>query len=137
MRPGKFGTRSRGQLDSCHPLLQQLFEEVVKVWDCSILCGHRNEADQEEAYATGRSALHWPNSKHNQHPSLAVDAAPWYAEESPHIPWEDAERFRAFGGFVLGVAYKLDIPIRWGGDWDGDRTFTDQRLIDMPHFELR
>ncbi|MFQ5990813.1 MAG: hypothetical protein ACE5NA_00110 [Nitrospiraceae bacterium] len=46
------------------------------------------------------------------------------------------DRWRAFGGFVLGVAEMMDIPIRWGGDWDGDRTFRDQNFNDLSHFEL-
>jgi peptidoglycan L-alanyl-D-glutamate endopeptidase CwlK len=112
--------------------LQNLFNEVVKHWDCTILEGHRSIADQQEAFRRGASKIDGVNQigKHNHQPSLAADVAPY------PVDWKDLERFRAFGGFVLGVASQLGIGIRWGGDWDGDREFRDQSFIDLPHFEL-
>jgi peptidoglycan L-alanyl-D-glutamate endopeptidase CwlK len=46
------------------------------------------------------------------------------------------QRWFKFGGFVLGMAQKMDIPLIWGGDWDGDHQMSDQRFDDLPHFEL-
>ncbi len=128
-----YSARSKARLETCDPKLQALFEEVVRHWDCTILEGRRDQATQDEYFRTGRSKVQWPNSKHNAiFPALsrAVDCAPY------PIDWNDSERFRAFGGFVLGVAAVMGIKIRWGGDWDGDRDFKDQRFIDQPHFEL-
>ena len=127
----KFSNRSLERLATCHPDLQRLFREVIRHVDCSILVGHRDRAAQEAAVEAGHSQLGWPRSLHNREPSLAVDVAPW------PIDWADLERFRAFGGFVLGVASQMGIPLRWGGDWDGDWSFRDQQLIDLPHFELQ
>lgn len=126
----KFSRSSRAALNSSHPKLQQVFEEVIKHWDCTILEGRRDKETQNEYYRTGKSKLQYPNSKHNASPSRAIDAAPY------PIDWQDIERFRAFGGFVLGVAAALGIKLRWGGDWDGDRSFKDQNFNDLPHFEL-
>jgi len=67
---------------------------------------------------------------HNRYPSRAIDLAPW------PLDWSDIRRFYYFGGFVVGVANKLDIPIRWGGDWDGDFEVKDQNFNDLVHFEL-
>ena len=40
-------------------------------------------------------------------------------------------------GVVLAIAALRGIPVRWGGDWDRDgELLSDQKLIDMPHFEL-
>ena len=127
----EFSQRSIDRLHTCDPRLVHLFEVVVSHFDCTVLEGHRDQATQEEMLRTGRSKLGWPDSLHNRTPSMAVDVAPY------PIDWNDTERFRAFGGFVLGVASQLGYTIRWGGDWDRDWTFTDQSFIDMPHYELR
>ena len=63
-------------------------------------------------------------------PSMAVDVAPC------PIDWEDTKRFYHFGGYVKAWAHALDIKIIWGGDWDSDNDFRDQRFHDLVHFEL-
>lgn len=125
-----FSDRSKRELMTCHRDLQRVFSEVIKHWDCSILEGHRSEEDQAEMLRTGRSTVAWPTSKHNTTPSAAVDVAPY------PVDWEDAESFRAFGGFVLGVATMMGVTLRWGGDWSMDWDFHDQKFVDLPHFEL-
>ena len=127
----KFGRTSKKRLKTCDERLQSLFNEVVKVFDCSILVGHRGEEDQNKAYKEGNSQVKWPKGKHNKKPSSAVDVAPY------PIDWEDRERFSYFAGFVKGVAYRLNIPLRWGGDWDGDTELSDNNFDDLVHFELR
>ena len=127
----KFGKTSKKRLKTCDERLQSLFNEVVKVFDCSILVGHRGEEDQNKAYKEGNSQVKWPKGKHNKKPSSAVDVAPY------PIDWEDRERFSYFAGFVKGVAWRLNIPIRWGGDWDGDTELSDNNFDDLVHFELK
>ena len=127
----KFGKTSKKRLETCDERLQSLFNEVVKVFDCSILVGHRGEEDQNKAYKEGNSQVKWPKGKHNKKPSSAVDVAPY------PIDWEDRERFSYFAGFVKGVAWRLNIPIRWGGDWDGDTELSDNNFDDLVHFELK
>lgn len=126
----EFGERSKKALDSAHPKLRQLFDEVVKTYDCAVLCGFRNEADQEDAFVKGFSKVQFPDSKHNSYPSLAVDVVPW------PLDWKDGRRFYHFGGYVLATAGRLGIKIRWGGDWNGNLDFKDQNFHDLPHFEL-
>jgi hypothetical protein len=46
------------------------------------------------------------------------------------------QRWFKFGGYVLGIARQMKIPLIWGGDWDGDNCMSDQRFDDLPHFEL-
>lgn len=127
----KFSRRSKENLATCDQQLQYLFSVVIETWDCSILCGYRNEEDQALAYAKGHSSLLYPDSKHNKTPSLAVDVAPW------PIVWDDHVRFGYFAGYVKRVAWEMSIPIRWGGDWDSDTNTIDHTLRDYPHFELR
>jgi peptidoglycan L-alanyl-D-glutamate endopeptidase CwlK len=126
----KFGQRSLENLSQAHPKLQELFHEVIKIVDCSVICGFRNEKAQMEAFRTGASRKKWPQSMHNKLPSLAVDVV-------PHpLDWKDYKRFFYLAGIVKAVAFQKQIPIRWGGDWNQNQIFTDERFSDLPHFEL-
>lgn len=125
----KFSARSLKNLEQCHPLLQLLMYEAIKVTDFSVICGFRGEREQNEAYNRGNSKLKWPQSKHNQTPSLAVDIVPY------PIDWNDERRFRTLGTVVKEIWAQLPEEkkegwsLSWGGDW---KTFKD-----FPHFELR
>lgn len=132
-----FSKRSLENLSECHPDLQIIFKEVIKYVDCSILCGYRGEKEQNEAFRKGKSKLKYPLSKHNTDQySMAVDVVPY------PVDWTNLQRFYYLSGFVKGMATALyergEIAhvVRWGGDWDGDNDFKDQRFHDFPHFEL-
>lgn len=154
----KFGRISKKRLETCHPFIQEIFTEVVKSIDCSILEGIRDKKTQDEYFKIGRSTVQWPNSKHNINPpglSLAIDVSPY------PIIWPDRDKlfqstenklifndelkkynkalgqFYVFGMMVLKTASDLGIQLRWGGDWDGDYNIKDQNFDDLPHFELR
>lgn len=126
----KFSSKSKNNLATCHEDLQKLFNEVIKNYDCSILQGWRSNEEQEELFKAGRSKLRAKQSKHNYHPSLAVDVIPY------PVDWENKERFYHFAGYVKGVADTMGIKIRWGGDWNNNNSFDDQTFDDLPHFEL-
>lgn len=127
----KFGPRSTKNLSEAHPLLQELFNEVIKHYDCAVIEGHRPKEEQDKAFHGGKSRVQWPNSKHNKQPSLAVDVCPY------PIDWNDTKRFYYFAGKVIATAELMGIDVRWGGDWDSDNDFRDQTFNDLPHFELR
>ena len=127
----RFGKRSIGRLQTCDQKLQELFYEVVKHFDCSIIEGHRGEERQNKAFADGKSKVKYPNGKHNKFPSVAVDVAPY------PIDWSDRDRFHYFGGFVLGVAKQMGMNIRWGGDWNQDTETKDNKFDDLVHFEIK
>ena len=127
----RFGKRSISRLKTCDQKLQELFYEVVKHFDCSIIEGHRGEERQNKAFADGKSKVKYPNGKHNQNPSIAVDVAPY------PIDWSDRDRFHYFGGFVLGVAKEMGMNIRWGGDWNQDTQTKDNKFDDLVHFEIK
>lgn len=117
-----FSKRSRDRLRTCRPELQDLFNEVVKEFDCTILCGHRDADEQHSAVVKGFSKVDWPNSKHNTLPSCAVDVAPY------PIDWEDIERFNRFAAFVKQTAERMGIEVRWGGNF--------KSFYDGPHWEV-
>jgi len=126
----RFSETSRSRLATCHPLLQDIFDDVIKTFDCTILCAIRGKAEQNRLYSIGKSKVVYPDSKHNSTPSMAVDACPY------PVDWADTDRMYFFGGFVVAHARVKGIPIRWGGDWDSDTFVHDQKFIDLAHFEL-
>lgn len=127
-----YSESSRKKLESCDPRLQRVFEEAAKFWDITIIEGHRSTRRQRNLFMAGKSKLDGVNrrSKHNEEPSLAVDAAP-----AP-IDWNDTERFYQFGWGIVGLARHLGVTLRWGGDWDSDGETKDQRFNDLVHFEV-
>lgn len=127
-----FGPTSMERLATCDPRLQRLFAEVVKHWDCTVLCGHRGQVEQEAAFAAGKSKARWGQSKHNSMPSRAVDVMPW------PVNWDDIPALTMFAGFVLATAAQMGIRVRWGADWDQDRKPWEKENWeqDGPHWEL-
>ena len=131
-----FGHSSQSKLDTCHPELISVFNEVIKSVDCSILEGNRSMERQKMLFREGSSKT--LGSKHLAQPSLAVDVSPYPTPED----WGEYDskalaEFYYFAGYVKAIADGLNIKIRWGGDWDGDSVFTDQTFDDLVHFELR
>lgn len=132
-----FSKLSLSKLSTCHPELQLLFTEVIKLRDCQVLEGFRGQAAQDAAYAAGNSKLKWPNGNHNKSPSYAVDVTPY-----PMPAWSKTADFVYFGGFVTGVAAmlylagKMKYRIRYGGDFNRNDRITDSTFLDAVHFEL-
>jgi peptidoglycan L-alanyl-D-glutamate endopeptidase CwlK len=126
-----FGKKSQERLNTCDPRLVELFEEVVEHFDCTVIQGYRDEAEQNKAFEDGFSKLKYPKGSHNKYPSLAVDIAPY------PIDWKDRDRFHFFAGFVKGIASQMGLNIRWGGDWNSDTHTKDNNFDDLPHFEIR
>ena len=126
----RFGKKSRERLATCDERLQKVFNEVINYVDCSVLEGHRGEERQEKLFKDGKTKVHYPNGRHNANPSRAVDVVPY------PVDWDDRERFHLFAGFVLGIAYSMDISLRWGGDWNQNFEVDDNQFDDFPHFEL-
>lgn len=117
----QFSEKSQQRLSTCTQNLQDLFNEVIKERDCTILEGHRDEEAQNRAFKEGRSKAKFPQSKHNTFPSKAVDVVPY------PIDWEDIDRFYEFADYVHSVASRLNIKVKWGG--------TFKNFFDAPHWE--
>jgi len=41
-----FGERSQDRLNTCHTDLIVLFEEVIKTFDCAVICGFRGDVER-------------------------------------------------------------------------------------------
>lgn len=127
-----FGEDSTQKLNTLVKPLQDLLLEVIKTYDCKIICGFRGEKEQNEAFEKGYSQKKWPQSNHNIYPSRAVDVAPY----NNGIKWDDIDSFNHFAGYVRGIAAQMGIKIRWGGDWNGNFDLKDQSFFDRVHFEI-
>lgn len=125
-----FSEFSRRNLMTCHNDLVRIASLLIRDFDIRVVCGHRNEEKQNEAYESGRSKLQWPKSKHNTYPSLAFDIIPWPEG------YDDIEKFYYMAGRAAQIADTLNISLRWGGDWDDDHDLKDQTFFDLCHFEL-
>lgn len=144
-----YGATSEKNLSECHDDLQRLFRAVLPHWDHSVIDGARTPIEQQKNVAKGVSktmdSLHLPQDDGKSH---AVDAVPYPAPNWGTIeraltalkkvdPTMELVRFYAFNGFVAGMAASMNIPIRQGDDWDGDRQFGDHSFIDLPHTERK
>tara|TARA_R100000406_G_scaffold95431_1_gene89740 strand:- start:160 stop:558 length:399 start_codon:yes stop_codon:yes gene_type:complete len=128
-----FGKRSKSRLKGVDSRLVNVLNEVVKYFDITVIEGLRSQERQNELVAQGKSKTKF--GKHVQ--GKAVDIAPY------PIDWNARDDFHYLGGFVLGVASKMGIDIRWGGDWSDSslsqnrRTTKDNSFDDLVHFEIK
>lgn len=129
-----FGARSVARLEECHVELRRVAVRALGMSpiDFTIVCGHRGQAEQEEAYRKGFSKTPWPKSRHNLTPSDAFDFAPFIRGR---IPWTDLGAFYQIAGVIRAAAKIERVAIRYGGDWDGDGETTDNRFQDIGHVE--
>ena len=97
---------------------------VDQIYPCHVICGHRNEADQNKAFSEKKSQLKFPNSKHNSKPSRAVDVV---SGDGKVIDWKDIKAFEVLCLTIESVAEEMEIKIRLGRDF---------KFRDMPHLEL-
>jgi len=158
-----FGRRSKEALKHIHPDLKKIHYRVLNKYgfDHSVLQGRRTQAKQKEYYAKGRqfkngrwivvnrgkivTKLDGVNQKSNHQ---AKSDQYGYATDSAPYPIDFSNkrtafvRFYMFAGYMKAAAKELlgegeiTHDLRWGGDWDGDNDFKDQRFNDLPHFEL-
>jgi peptidoglycan LD-endopeptidase CwlK len=118
----KFSQKSLDQLATCHFDLKRLAMEAIEVIDFAVIEGHRNEQRQTQAFNTGHSRTPWPQSMHNQTPSLAFDFVPY------PLNWTDTKNFQRIVGVMKACAYQLGIKVRFGADF--------KNFADLGHVEL-
>jgi peptidoglycan LD-endopeptidase CwlK len=142
----KFSEISLSKIKTCHDDLKIILHEAIKIVDFTVLEGSRTLEQQQKYFKEGKSKLDGikQKSKHQiskESPlSLAVDIAPYPVDWSNNS--KKLARFYFLAGVIISIATKLRIEgkinhsIRWGGDWDRDLDFSDNRFDDLPHFEL-
>ena len=136
----KLGLASRKKLEGLHPNLVAVVTRAIEVTtqDFSVLCGVRTLAEQKELYAQGRTKpgkiVTWTlKSRHlpaEDGLGRAVDLAPY------PIDWDSSFKFDAIAAAMMQASKELNIPIRWGANWDQDGKPRERGENDSPHFEL-
>jgi hypothetical protein len=130
----RWGTKSQQVYSELHPVLQYYLDKALQeVADISLVCGHRGQKEQNEAFDNGTSKVRWPDGKHNKIPSVAVDLQPY---PMPTTEFKVAMGLGYIAGRIIQMAAEDGITIRWGGDWDKDGDVTDQNFDDLFHLEL-
>lgn len=135
----QFSQTSKDRLATCDARLQNILNQVIKYYDCKILCGHRTKEDQNAAYyaVPQRSKVKWPKGKHNSEPSLAVDVVPYPIPYNwGDDDWKDRVKFYELKAIIFYVAAQQGTKIRFGGDWDNDHDYKDNKFNDLVHFEI-
>lgn len=115
------------KLKTCHEKLISLVSAVNETFQIQVICGIRNEKEQNEAVKNGYSKLAYPNSKHNKKPSLAVDVVPDPDRNPATLEWGDIKSFELMCLSFEQKADELGIKIRLGRDF---------KFKDFPHIEL-
>ena len=146
-----FGKVSNDRLFTCVEPIIVTANAVVKIFDCTVLCGRRSKEEQTKLYTSTpqRTKVQWPHSKHNvinpEDLSKAIDIVPYHSQ-SPHIRWPDPKKrpktfAKDLGHFYsLATAFRiiglsLGYVFRSGFDWDSDWDINDQFFDDVPHHE--
>lgn len=140
-----FGERSTKNLIGVHPKLIEVAERAIEtaVEDFFINEGVRTAERQKLLYAQGRTKpgpkVTWTlQSNHFVKPKTgfghAIDAYPFPYKNVNTKAY--AAKQRTLGLLFLRAAHQLNIPLRWGADWDMDGNFGERGEGDSPHFEL-
>jgi len=130
-----YGKTSRARLATCSNAVQRVMHRASHYLNISILCGHRDRADQEEAYQMGFSQVRFPNSEHNHTPSDAVDAG-IYRPDLKNVDYKDHAAFGLLAGVIHVCAEEEGCVAIWGHDWDHDFNFAEHGFKDRPHWTI-
>lgn len=94
--------------------------------------GYRSASLQNELYTQGKSKCDGVTSKSKHQEGKAVDIVV-YIDGKP--TW-DKEYYAYVAGAVLTLSNMQGVKVRWGGDWNSNGLFSDNKYNDLPHFEL-
>ena len=72
----KFGRSSSEKLSTACIELQNICNQVIKIYDFSVIEGFRTKDRQNQLFSEGKSKVQFPNYKHNKNPSDAIDIVP-------------------------------------------------------------
>lgn len=146
----------RQKLVGIHPDLLAVIEEAAKTVEMHALEGVRSDEQAYINYGKGRTVAQlaakgvparyaqpkvakvtWLSNplatKHRKQADGFGHAADMFP--APYS-WTDLGAFDRMAEAVFAAAYKLNVHIRWGADWDGDGHPRERGESDSPHFEI-
>lgn len=141
-----FASLTDERLMTCHPDIRRVARLAIKNgpdFTIPLYGGARTLVEQGTLVDDGTSqrldSLHVIGEEREL--SNAIDLVPW------PVVWPDLEtqawaefldaikRFHVLAGYVMGIAETVQVPLIWGGDWNRNWIYTDQRFHDLGHFE--
>lgn len=133
--------RSLKNLQGVNPKLVSVVKRAIQITeqDFMVIEGVRTQARQDELWAQGRTkpgpVVTWVKevSSHGIHKDgygRAVDVCPY------PVDWNDLTKFDAIAQAMFAASEELDIPLRWGADWNRNGKLRERGETDSPHFEL-
>lgn len=136
----RFSKRSLENLKNVNPYLVATVVYALKCTttvDFTVIDGLRTRERQQELFKKGTTKT--LNSKHCMQDTgygHAVDLLPYIKGVSSTDIWDKKDAFKAVSDAMFEAANKLNIKIRWGGDWNQNGRSDDETFYDGPHFEL-
>jgi peptidoglycan L-alanyl-D-glutamate endopeptidase CwlK len=142
------GKNSLARLATVDPRMQAVVKRAIQISpvDFTVTQGNRTRDEQARLYGKGRTASQMsakglptayakPGEKQvtwtmnsNHIGGRAVDLAPY---ANGRIEWDENGKLGYWPKIAAAMrqaARELNVPIKWGGDWEG--------TPDRPHFEL-
>jgi len=133
--PFAFSKKSSNRLKGVHPDLVRVMQEAIRISpvDFGISQGVRTLDEQRKLYAKGRTepgpkVTNTMQSKHLIQKGGYGEAVDIVCYLGSEITWSEKYYFEV-ADCVKEVAKKLNIPILWGGDFNGS-------FRDYPHYEI-
>lgn len=144
----QWDARSLKQRDTLMGSLRLLMDDALRISDVpfQIVQGARTIEEQQRYFNDGKSKINprdyptreklYAAAKHVTGPGMPLSRAVDIIIDVKGKEYDKAHMCYV-AGVVMAIAALRGIPVRWGGNWDGDgELLSDQKLIDMPHFEL-
>lgn len=126
---------SEDKMNGVHPDLIKVVRRAIQISkvDFKVGEGVRTLARQKTLVAEGKSKT--LNSRHIPGRDGLGKAVDLWVIKGGTIVWDQAS-YVELSQYVLQAAKELGVSIRWGGDWDGDGNWKEERFFDGPHYEL-
>lgn len=126
------GLKSTQRLQGVHPDLVAVVEYAIRVSPVDFgiprTGGVRTRDQQHHLVEGGRSGT--MNSRH-----LTGHAVDVFALVDGAATWQPVHILKVHEAFEVASA-RLVVPLRWGGDWDGDGDIREPGENDLVHHEL-
>lgn len=144
----QWDARSLKQRDTLMGSLRLVMDDALRISDVpfQIVQGARTIEEQQRYFNDGKSKINprdyptreklYAAAKHVTGPGMPLSRAVDIIIDVKGKEYDKAHMCYV-AGVVMAIARLRGIPVRWGGNWDRDgELLSDQKLIDMPHFEL-
>lgn len=128
----RLGTRSLQRLEGVHPDMMAVVQYAIRIsavdFGIPKTGGKRTVKTQHALMGSGASKT--LRSRH-----LTGHASDIYAYVDGKATWEPQHVMKVHAAFEA-ASLALDVPLRWGGDWDMDGDIRERGEDDLVHHEL-